>query len=308
MALRSAITIDVDSLRHYRAIHGLTPVPLHDDPIYRVAMHRFWGLIEGLDLSATVFAIGEDAAEHPEAFAAVMRTGSEIASHSHRHDYRLTRQSEQVIADDLACADAALRPLNGGKPIVGFRAPGYNVSPALLQAILQLGYRYDSSLLPSPLYWAARWSVINGYGLLGRESASLGGAAHQFAGPLKPYRTTVETPWSPDPAGPLIEMPMACEPTTRTPLIGTSWVVTPEVVRNTMLDRTLRKLDCVVFEMHAIDLLDTTDDPSLAELAEHQRDLHVPAMKKASAFQQLFHRLKDETEVCTLATLSQAVA
>lgn len=304
MARSAAITIDVDSLRFYRAIHGLPPIPPEDDPIYTIAMPRFWSLLDDQGVCATLFLVGEDAAAHPSAFTDVISSGSEVASHSHQHDYRLSIRDPQVIERDLANADAALVPLNGGRPIAGFRAPGYNVSPVLLQACLRLGYRYDSSLLPSPQYWLARWSVIRAYRALGRRSASLPGTARQFAGPLEPYRTTTTCPWRPDDAGALFELPMACDPTTRIPLFGTSWVMAPRAVQWAMLKNATRKLDCIVFEMHAIDLLDQTDAPALAELAPHQRDLAVGATDKLAAFRRLFGALRDDAEILTLADIA----
>ena len=46
----AAVTIDVDSLRFYRAIHGRSgaPLPLSEDPIYTVALERFYALSEPL--------------------------------------------------------------------------------------------------------------------------------------------------------------------------------------------------------------------------------------------------------------------
>ena len=176
MTPTSAIGLDVDSLRFYREIHGLPPddaASLDRDPIYTVALERFAGLLDEASVRATLFLVGEDAPHHAERFAFVKTSSSEIASHSHAHDYRLSQRSSAAIADDLRRADAALVPLNGGHPLSGFRAPGYNVSPALIEAVVARGYRYDSSLLPSPLYWIARGATIASYRALGRRSRSL---------------------------------------------------------------------------------------------------------------------------------------
>ena len=306
MSRLSAISIDVDSLRFYRQIHGLgpdTPDQVEGDPIYTVAMRRFWDLLEQSGVPATLFLIGADAAVHPSAFSRREESGSEIASHSHTHDYRLSRRSVSTIREDLRQADEVLRKLNDGRALAGFRAPGYNVSKALLEAVLELGYSYDSSLLPSPWYFGARSVAISAYQVLRRPSASITGGPRQFLGPLAPYRTSAERPWRPS-AGPLVELPMACEPLTRIPLIGTSWILFPKRLRQALLKSALARLDAFVFELHAIDLLDRTDSPELSELAKSQADLRIPAATKIAAFAELFHRLSDETEVCTLAEIS----
>ena len=89
----AAISIDVDSIKHYRAIHGLPDQPIEDDPIYTIAMPRFWELLANAGVPATLFLIGADVGQHADAFAPVGETGSEVASHSWSHDYQLTARS-----------------------------------------------------------------------------------------------------------------------------------------------------------------------------------------------------------------------
>lgn len=300
-----AVSIDVDALRLYRSIHGLGAGEGADDPIFTVALPRFFALIGELGVPATLFVVGADAERSPEAFAPVTATGSEVASHSYGHDYRLTRRPPDEIRDDLVRADHALRPLNLDRPIAGFRAPGYNVSPALLEAVAALGYRYDSSLLPAPLYFAARAAAIGLYRVRRHPSRSIPGDPRQFLGPLEPYPMEPSRAWARAPEGSLIELPMACEPTSRAPLIGTTWALAGERVRRWMLRSVLRKLSCIVLELHAIDLLDTTDHPDLGALAEAQRDLRIPASEKIAAFRALISAIRDTREAVTCATMAE---
>ena len=302
----AAITIDVDSLRFYRAIHGLVPpsAVAHDpDPIYSVALPRFFELLDACGIAATLFLIGEDAARHAEAFTPVASTGSEIASHSFHHDYRLSQSSEAAIDADLARAEAALRPLSPSGQVVGFRAPGYNVTPILLKVLVRRGYRYDSSLLPSPLYWAARAAAIGRYRLGRRPSASMVGDPRQFLGPLGPYTTEPTRPWRRQ-HGTLVEIPMAVHPITRVPLIGTSWAMLPDWLQDRWLNRALRSLPVFNFEMHAIDLLDGTDPGVPAELTRAQPDLRVPVRRKMATFGRLFRTLADMRSVTTLERIA----
>jgi hypothetical protein len=299
----ASITIDVDSLRFYREIHGLTAAgeDIAVDPIYTIALARFFELLAAAGAPATLFLIGADAPAHGDLLrSGIAASGSEVASHSFSHDYRLSTASEDRIKEDLEQGHAALLSLSGA-PIVGFRAPGYNVTPSLLRAVRELGYRYDSSLLPSPWYFAARGSAIAAYRLQGRRSHSLLGNARQFLGPMSPYRFEPDAPWKDAGAtASLLELPMACDPITRLWLIGTTWVLLPAAARKLALDSALRRLPHFNFEMHAIDLLDTTDAPVLRELAPLQPDLRVPASKKVAAFSELFSRLKGERTLTTL--------
>lgn len=304
----ASISIDVDSLRFYRAIHGLGSRPEPNDPIYTVALDRFFGLLEEHQIPATLFLIGADAPEQADRFAPGKKLGCEIASHSFDHDYRLTERTVPEIVKDLVAADAALRPIYG-EPIKGFRAPGYNVTSELLGEVRDLGYRYDSSLLPAPAYFGARAAAIGFYGLIGRPSRSLPGDVRQFFGPLDPYWMDPEEPWisREKAAARLVELPMAVEPFTRAPIIGTTWGVMPPWMREAIAKITLKKLKHFNFELHAIDFLDRSDGEALAELSKSQRDLTLPASQKIAAFSGLFRRLKDERPVVTLAQAAEMI-
>lgn len=311
--MRAAVTIDVDSLRFYAQIHGLSCArnrDARDDPVYTTALPRFAALLREAGIRATVFAVGQDAARHPEAFAFVASTGSELASHSFRHDYRLSQRTPPEIETDLARAEEALHPLcpaphdGASRGVRGFRAPGYNVSPALLAVVVRRGYRYDSSLLPAPLYWVARAATLARYTVVRRPSASLRGRLAAFAGPLGPYRTRPETPWAPDPRGALLELPMAVSPRTRLPIIGTSWTLFPSLLRRRLLDDALARLPLFNFEMHAIDLLGPSDPGIPKALIDAQPDLRVTVDEKMALFSELFSTLARSGEVRTLAEWS----
>jgi len=304
---RASITIDVDSIRHYRAIHGLEERSDEEDPIYTIALPRFWALIEELEIPATLFLIGADAPAYPAAFEPVMKTKSEVANHSFSHDYRLLQKPRTQIAEDLRQADEVLRELNGGRPLKGFRAPGYNFNADLLKCVDELEYSYDSSVLPSPIYFGARWAIIQAYQGLGRPSNSLVGSFKQFRAPLTPYRVAPDSPYSPNDQGRLLELPIACLPWARVPLIGTSLTTLPNTLQNRFVQYALNRLPFFNFEMHGIDLLDSSDHPTLAELSEHQRDLKIPAQSKIARHRNLFQALKAQSQISTLAQVAEEI-
>ncbi len=308
----AAITIDVDSLRFYEAIHGLATSSIGGrstpEPIYARAVPRCLALLEEVGVPATFFLIGQEVARYPRALAPIRRSTCEVASHSHRHDYRLSRAPQETIDDDLTRAERALSEVSPGGTVVGFRAPGYNVSPALMEALVRRGYRYDSSLLPAPMYWAGRAAAIGRYAVGRRPSASMVGDARQFMGPLRPYRFHPRAPWAPASDGPLVELPMAVHPRSRWPLIGTTWVLSPQWLRRRWLKAVIQHLPVIIFEMHAIDLLDATDPGLPPQLHLHQPDLRVPFRSKRAAFLELFRRLADARPVQTLRQIAERVA
>ena len=172
-----AVTIDVDTLGCYRAIHGLPARDDEADPIYAIALPRFLDVMDRLGVSATLFVIGQDLerSAHRELLASAHARGHEVASHSFAHDYHLSRQPHDVIASDLQRADDAIARATGERP-VGFRAPGYNQSDTLLDVIEELGYVYDSSYFPTPAYFAARAAASWAAGSRQTRSSSLRGS------------------------------------------------------------------------------------------------------------------------------------
>jgi hypothetical protein len=55
------------------------------------------------------------------------------------------------LADSKAALEAA-----GADEVIGFRAPNFDVSPRVVGALLEAGYRYDASAYPTPLLLPVR--------------------------------------------------------------------------------------------------------------------------------------------------------
>src|SRR5207302_1807274 len=81
----------------------------------------------------------------------------------------------------------------------------------LFAALRVRAYLYDSSLLPSPPYYAAKAAALAVYALRGRRSESILGGFRQLFAPRKPHRRRG-----------LRELPIATLPLLRAPVIGTT--------------------------------------------------------------------------------------
>src|SRR5207248_9252671 len=201
-----------------------------------------------------------------QALESAAAAGHEIASHSHAHDYALSRRPEAEIEADLARAEETIANVTGQKPR-GFRAPGYTMSRSLLAAVRARGYLYDSSLLPSPAYYAAKAAAIALYAMLGRRSPSiLGSPAQLFASRSPHWRSGVR------------EMPIATLPLLRAPVIGTVIAAAPARV-GLLLARAAGASGHLNLELHGIDALDASDGAPAALVAA-QPGLRIPASVK----------------------------
>lgn len=279
----AAVTIDLDGVRHYHAIHGLPP-PRGIDPILTVGVRRFLDVCARLALRATVFVVTRDAeGEQGAAFADVLRqmhrAGHELGSHSHAHAYDLPRRSPAEIQSDLLRSADTLEAVVGRRPR-GFRAPGYNLSEPLLDALELAGFTYDSSVMPAATYFAARAAAIAAHRLAGRRSSSLPGDPRAFLGdgfPYRPRRGAHHRRARARMEGrDLVEIPIAALPL-GLPWLGTTLALAPLPigVGATALAAARARRAPLVLELHAIDFCSATDGFD-ARLARLQPDLRVP--------------------------------
>jgi len=303
----AAVSVDLDTLPHYFRIQGLDERQVDAQAralVSKVAIDRYLELFDGRP--ATFFAIGEDLAD-PQMGAglrAAHRAKVEIASHSFSHDYGLSRLRPARIAEDLRAAHEAIFTAVGVAP-VGFRAPGYTLSPALLQAVAALGYAYDSSTFPATPYYSAKALVMGALKVLGRPSRAVLDTPRVLFAPRVPYRPDPLAPYSLGKAR-LLELPVSVAPRTRLPFIGTlvtrlPWPVVKATYRALAQDRLIN------FELHAIDVLDESDGVP-AVLARQQRDLKVPVREKLKRLKEVFGWLWSDGEPVTLAEASKRLA
>ena len=261
------LTIDLDGAWCYRQIHGVGGGDDDDDdPLLAAGLPRFLELCARLSVTATLFVVGVDLRRERYArlIAAAAAAGHQVMSHSHSHAYDLSRWPRARIVDDVAASVAAIEAVTGARP-TGFRAPGYNLSPALLDAVVDVGLRWSSSLLPAPAYFGARALVIARTALAGRRSASLLGDPRAFG--LRRRRR--------HPNG-LEEFPISAP--WGVPLTGTVLALLPDSAAAWLGDAAALRSSGVgddpLLELHAADFVDGELLPA------GQPDRHVPLVDK----------------------------
>jgi peptidoglycan/xylan/chitin deacetylase (PgdA/CDA1 family) len=270
-----ALSVDLDEVRHYHAIHGLTAPLAAAHAVFDRALRRYRDLAAELGLPLTLFTVAADLER--EGNAARLRElgaeGHELANHSLDHFYDLTRRGRDVMVEQIARANDALEQHTGQRP-VGFRAPGYVVNDALYDALELCGMSYSSSVFPCPPYYLAKLAAIGLGSLRGRASSSLIDSPRVLGAPRRPYR--VGTPYWRAGAG-LLELPIQVTPFLRLPFIGTSLTLAGPKLAH-WLARSLVGEPLINLELHGVDLLDQHD--GLEQLAALQVDLRVPLAQK----------------------------
>jgi hypothetical protein len=300
----AALSVDIDEINCYAAIHGLTAPGGSEHAIYDHALPRLRRLFADEHVSATFFAIGSDLGRsvNVDALRALRGEGHEIASHSQRHLYDLTRRDQETIEREIVEAEEAIERAVGAKP-VGFRAPGYTITDAVIDVLQRRGYAYDSSVFPCPAYYGLKASAIAAIALRGRKSRSVLDDPRVLTAPANPYR--VGRPYTRRGKG-LLELPIGVTRGARLPYIGTSVTLggasTARILSRAMIGRPLVNL-----ELHGIDLSDAAHD-GLEWLAPHQPDLRRTAAQKETALRAAIGVLRDAGYAfVTLAEAARAI-
>ena len=275
------VTIDLDGAWCYRRIHGHDDDDdQRDDPLLLEALPRVLSMCARLETTATLFVVGKDT--RGPRVAGLLRdavaAGHDLQAHSFSHDYALSRWPRAQIVDDVGRALDAVALLGAPRP-TGFRAPGYNLSPDLRRALVDVGVRWSSSILPSPAYFALRAFVIARTRSNGRTSASLVGAPRAFAPRRARAFDHVEG------GARLREFPITTAASL--PWTGTTLSLLPDVVADALTTLALAgtRGDDVVFELHAADFADG------AHLPADQPDARVPLEDKLRRIERAIARV-----------------
>jgi hypothetical protein len=285
----ASVSIDLDEIHHYHAIHGLPEATRVRHAVYDVAVPRAAEWARSLDVPLTWFAVGRDLErkENARALEGLAGRGHEIANHSHSHAYDLSCREPAELRREIEEGSRAIERAVG-KPPQGFRAPGYTVSDELFAALTELGVAYDSSVFPSPPYYAAKAAKLFSMRLRGRTSQSVLDTPSVLRAPSRPYR--VGKPYWRAGTG-MLELPIQVTPGARLPFIGTALVLAGADGAR-LLTRTVLGETFVNLELHGIDFLGADDD--LGELVSHQPDAKLPLARKLAALTATVELLREK--------------
>ena len=147
----NAMTIDVEDYFHVSVFDGVLPRSRWDGMESRVCSNtsRLLDILAEYEVRGTFFVLGWVAERFPDLVQRIAATGHEVASHGYAHRL-IYDQTPRAFRDDVRRAKALLED-SSGRPVYGYRAPSYSITPRSLWALdilLEEGHRYDSSIFP----------------------------------------------------------------------------------------------------------------------------------------------------------------
>lgn len=186
----ASLSLDLDNLWTYLKVRN--DLSWRERPSFlHIVVPRFMDFASRHGVRATVFVVGEDAADprHKAILRSIAADGHEIANHSFRHEPWLGSYGPEETETEISRAHAAIADIATVAPR-GFRGPGFALSTAVLETLAAKGYLYDASTLPTFIGPLARAFYFRNARLSNEAKAQrsdlFGGFSEGFR-PIKPY-------------------------------------------------------------------------------------------------------------------------
>ena len=188
--------------------------------VWKEGLPMLLDLYDKYGVKATFFYIAKFAKQHPEIIKIVQERGHEIACHglTHEHDKAFDIMPYKEQLEHLSTAKAILEDI-AGQEVVSFRSPALRVNQDTPKALIEAGFKFDSSVAPQ------RMDMFMSLGSKNK--------LQWFGAPRKPYFTDGNN-LARKGSSPIIEVPVS---SFVVPYIGTFMRISPTI--NAMTRRLL---------------------------------------------------------------------
>jgi hypothetical protein len=307
------IQVDVDELWvYYESIDRPAPADLAAR-VYDEGIPRLLALFAAYGIRATFFACGRDLPAQAGSLAEMVRQGHEVANHSTWHRTGFARLSREEKRADIATTDVLIKAACGQAPM-GFKSPGFSFAADQLDVLAELGYQYDSSILPTP-YAPLLRSLQRALSAGHVDPSHYGRAIHGLA-PLRPYHPDPTAPhrrsrpinqstnspihpFTHSPINNFLEAPITTMPLLRLPMHSTFVLTAGQALFDAGLALAKACGVPINYLLHAADVIDAAADPALASY----RFLATPWSAKQPLYEHMLRRLSQVYELVPTAEL-----
>jgi polysaccharide deacetylase family protein (PEP-CTERM system associated) len=146
------MSVDVEEWFHIpTGLDNILPFDRWDQAVKRVedVLPKMWDIFDRNSITATFFFLGWVAEKYPGLVKETIRRGHEVATHGYAHKL-IYNQTREEFFNDILRARSVLENLTG-KPVIGYRAPGFSITPDTewaFEILAENGIKYDSSIFP----------------------------------------------------------------------------------------------------------------------------------------------------------------
>ena len=147
----NAFTVDVEDYFHVAALSSAFSRETWAQQELRVerSTERLLALLSEHAVHGTFFVLGWVAEHRPGLVKRIAAAGHEVACHGYSHEL-VYRQGREQFSNETARSKAMLEDLIGA-PVAGYRAASFSITQQsrwALDVLIELGFRYDSSIFP----------------------------------------------------------------------------------------------------------------------------------------------------------------
>jgi hypothetical protein len=210
----ASLSLDLDNKWSYLKTHG--DAIWQDFPSYLgEVIPMALDIARRCGVRMTFFVVGQDAEldQDRKILGTLGESDHEIGNHSFHHEPWLHLKSAAEIRFELHRAHEAIVAATGKSP-EAFRGPGFSLSRATLQTLIELGYTFDCSTLPTFIGPLARAFYFRSAQLDPEERKrreKLFGSFSEGFRPNRPYRWVVGD-------RSIVEVPVTTMPLLRVPI------------------------------------------------------------------------------------------
>ncbi len=207
-------------------------------------------IYEKYNIKSTFFFTGYIAKLYPAIVKMILPYGHEVGSHalSHNIEDSLDKMDLQNQIKHLSESKKILEDLSGNE-VISFRSPALRVNKYTPAALVETGYKIDSSVA------STRFDAFFSFGSIQKIK--------WLSAPRVPYKTRVDTLFKKGTNG-VIEIPLSA---TLFPYIGTTMRIFPRLtkIQHSLLHFETHKLNSkpVVFDIHPNELIDESIQPRI---------------------------------------------
>lgn len=296
----ASLSLDLDNKWSYMKTHG--DAGWESYPSYLdMVVPRTLEFLKERDLSITYFIVGRDASMpvNREPIASIAAAGHELGNHSFNHEPWLHLYAKHEVVDELEKTEDAIDDITGGRTF-GFRGPGYSLSPTVLEVLVERGYEYDCSTLPTYIGPLARaYYFLRSPDMTNEEREKrkqlFGRFSHGFQS-ISPYTWDVG-------GKRLVELPVTTMPVLKVPIHASYIIYLSSISR--MLARTYWRFVIDLCRLtgtrpsillHPLDFLSGEDVPELKFFP----GMDLPASEKLELLSDILDVLNKKFEVVNL--------
>lgn len=252
----ATISVDLDPVDVH--LRGYGHMDLPPDPlVHERGLERLLDAFARHGVRATFFVLARDVPSETARLSSIAAAGHEVASHGIDHTPSISRQSESAIGEELMRSRERIEAAVG-RPVLGFRAPDWSAGPALVAALDASGYRYDASLVPSPVLAVGRLAL-----------AIRARRLRDVAAVRLPSRSSRDAfIWRVGERS-IIEFPLAVSPRVRIPIYHTLRPRIGDLAFERHLDGFVDRGESFTYALHGIDALGLVEDGVDGRLGHH---------------------------------------